>query len=951
MQPFLKYIAKHIYDHYQNDTEQLCIVLPNKRGALYLKKHLATTFNKTIWLPTIISAEDLVAQLSGLQQADSIDLICDLYTAYCNILGAKAEPFDTFVKWGSMMLQDFNECDRHLVDTKNLYQNLKEIKEIESWSLSADNLTDTQQDYCDFMHQMGDIYELFAKTLIQKKQAYQGLMYREAVNNYKQSAYIQQFKKIVFCGFNALNKAEILIFSDLIKQQKAEIIWDTDKYYMDNEAFEAGLFLRKNFKVDSLNSKTLVGNYFKESSKQINIVAVPKQIGQSQVVFNQLTQWIKEGKSLTNTAIVLADESLLFPVLHQLPNEVEHVNITMEYPIRLSPIYDLIDNLIQLQVSIQKNNSKNYYYLDVFKLLQNSLFKTYYSSFNPEISSQQVIQQIIDRNYVWINTSTLEQLFGKDYTIIKSLFAYWEVSSNGIACIFDILKHINTSETIASQLSSAEKEYIHIFTTYFNRLQSVITSYDFLNSLHTLKSLFKQIIGTASVPFIGEPLRGLQIMGVLETRTLDFENIIILGVNEGVLPSGKTTNSFIPNDLKRHHDMPLYGDKDAIYAYHFYRLLQRATNITLTYNTETSVLGSSEKSRFLTQLQFELSKYNTAISITENMLSGNTLPASKKNTISITKTEQSLQPILHKLITDDDYSGLSPSALITYKDCGLKFFYRYGAGIKETEEVEENAEANTFGTILHKALELLYKPFIGRVVTENDIKLAITKIEEMITIAFSEHFSKKESLLGKNYLQQKVLKEYVNKQLLADLKLVHSTPKTNDYLSIVDLEKKLKATITVTINNVPTTVFINGSADRIDKLGNAYRIIDYKSSVKASDKFKFANFDSLFNDSDYNKLLQLFMYAWLVVKNNIASPETLVPCIIPFKAHSEKPVMIFTDDKKPLPFIFTQELLNDFESHLVIEIEHIISQQTKFTQTENEDNCMYCAYADICNVK
>lgn len=385
MTPFLQYIAQYVFKHHADNTEHLCIVLPNKRGALYLKQHLAKAFQKTIWLPRIISAEELVAELSGLQQADSIDLICDLYAVYKTILKDKAEPFDAFAKWGTLMLQDFNEADRYLVDTNALYQNLKEIKEIENWSLSADSLTPTQQDYINFMHQMGDIYHEFAKVLLQKKQAYQGLMYRKAVDNYKNSSYIEQFSKILICGFNALNKAETLIFSDLVKE-KADIIYDTDNYYLENESYEAGLFLRKNFSNTWLNTKNHIGNYFKEIPKHIDIVAVPKQIGQAQVVSHQLHQWIQQGKSLHKTAVILADESLLFPILNQLPNEVQHVNITMEYPLRLSPIYDLMDNLISLHQSTQKlGASSSYYFADVFKILQNALFKKYYKSFNPSV--------------------------------------------------------------------------------------------------------------------------------------------------------------------------------------------------------------------------------------------------------------------------------------------------------------------------------------------------------------------------------------------------------------------------------------------------------------------------------------------------------------------------------------------------------------------------------------
>jgi ATP-dependent helicase/nuclease subunit B len=951
MTPFLYQAAQYIYDHYGDETEHLCVILPNKRGALYLKQHLAKVYQKTIWLPVIMSAEELVAKLSGLEQADSIDLICDLYVAYTSVLKEKAEPFDAFSKWGNLMLQDFNEVDRYLIDTKALYQNLKEIREIENWSLSEGNLTPTQQDYCNFMWQMGSIYEAFSKILLQKKQAYQGLMYRKSVELYKTDPYTEKFSKLLICGFNALNKAETIIFSDWLKDKKADILWDNDAYYLNNPNYEAGLFLRENFRNPWLKNKQPEGTHFKDLPKQIDIVAVPKQVGQAQAVVKQLHAWIAEGKQLSKIAIVLADESLLFPLLNQLPEEVQHVNVTMEYPIRLSPIYDLVDNLINLHLAVQKAGANAaFYFRDVFKILQNAFFKKYFSSFHPATALQEVIQKIIDRNYVWITPSMLQELFGNDYPYIQKLFYNWQHSANGIEAISQIIDTFNRSEDDALHLSSAELEYLHVFTKYFNRLQSLIHTQPFLHSLLTLRSLYKQIIGTATVPFIGEPLQGLQIMGVLETRTLDFENIMVLGVNEGVLPSGKSVNSFIPNDLKRYFAMPLYGHKDAIYAYHFYRLLQRASNVFITYNTEQSVLGTGEKSRFITQLQFELEKYNPLNRITEKMLSGEDLKPSARNEISFTKTQLNLQPIIKKLSVNDVYGGLSPSALITYKDCALRFFFRYGAGIKETDDVEESAEANTQGSILHESLEKLYTPFVGRVVTEEDIIACGNRTEETVNRVFQHYFSQKESQFGKNFLQRKVLYEYVHKLLKTDLKLIREHKQSNGFLSLIDLERDLHASLWIMIDGKETEVFMKGSADRIDRLGSHIRIVDYKSSVKADDKFKFTGFEDLFTDSKYNKMLQLFIYAWLVVKNDLARPEELQPCIIPFRKFEEHPRFILNEDKGGGILKFSHELLHEFETHLKKEIESIVNRNRLFDQTDDLKHCEYCAYAGICNV-
>ncbi|MFO0322384.1 MAG: PD-(D/E)XK nuclease family protein [Bacteroidota bacterium] len=950
MTPFLKLVANYIHEHHQTKTESLCVVLPNKRGAIYLKQHLASVFKKTIWLPTILSAEELISHLSGMQLADQVDLMCDLYVAYCTVLKDKAEPFETFAKWGNLMLQDFNEADRYLIDTKALYQNLREIKEIENWSLSAKELTQTQRDYVDFMQQMGFIYDEFTKLLLIKNHAYQGFMYRKANESFNANDSIPQYSHIIIAGFNALNKVETIIFSELVKQKKATILWDIDAYYFENKEYEAGLFLRKNFENKWLQSKNFFGNNFKDIDKTIDIIGVPQKIGQAQAVAYQLSKWIAEGKSLNEMAVVLADESLLFAIINQLPKEIESVNITMEYPLRFTPVFDLVDNLILIHHSALKNNSKAFYYLDVFKVLQNVLFIKYYNSFEPSKKLQDIIQKMIDKNYVWLTIDLIEGLFEADFKFIKALFLNWKSSSEALEAISSVLSVFNETEFKQLKLSSIDKEYIHLFTKHFNRLSSLVNKHPFLNSFITLKSFFKQIIGSATVPFIGEPLQGLQIMGVLETRTLDFENIILLGVNEGVLPSGKSVNSFIPNDLKRYHDMPLYLDKDAIYAYHFYRILQKASSVLITYNTEQSILGSGEKSRFITQLKFEIEKYHTNHTITEKMLSGGKLTASTANNISISKTTASLDLILKKLTTNDAYNGISPSALITFKDCSLRFFYRYGAGIKETKEVEENAEANTQGSILHESLELLYQPFIGRVLKSEDIEACKLKSEEIVHAVFQNYFSQKESSFGKNFLQKKVVNEYIKKLLHNDLSLIKDYKKTNNLLTIINLEITLQASIILMINGKDIPIYIKGSADRIDKLGHTIRVIDYKSSIKSTDKFIFTEFEKLFTDSNYNKMLQLFIYAWLVVKNNMAKPEELLPCIIPFKKFENKPRFILENSKDKSPLKFTKELLEEFEIYLIAEIKTILNPEFNFTQTEDLEKCEYCAYAGICNI-
>ncbi len=709
MQAFLNQVAHYIEQNYKEKLDELCIILPNKRGTLFLKHHLAKAYSKTIWLPTIISAEDFIQELSGLQNLEDIELICKLYESYKIVYGEKAEAFDSFAKWGHLILQDFNEIDRYLVDAEPLYSNLHNIKEIENWSLGQDDLTDFQKNYLEFMKHLGKIYVHFTESLLSKNESYQGLSYRQAVKTYEESAYINKYSKLIFAGFNALNKAETIIFSNLCKSGKAEILWDADKYYLNNTYQEAGLFLRRNLQTFSKKEAQFIGDHFKEP-KNFEIISVPKQIGQAQTVSNILTGLLSKGIAPDKIAIVLANEKLLWPVLKMLPTGVEHVNITMEYPIKYTAAFNCIDLLLKIQLSFETQNKQNkhIYYQDFLNLLRHPFFQEYAESLGIK-NNNKLINKILERNYAFITNDLLKELYAEDYAALANVFEPWKNAKQSAAVIWQILQVVKEFQ-LSGELNnykSIELEYLHVLIKNFNRVNDFISDFHYFESLKAFKIVFNQIVGSASAAFIGEPLRGLQIMGVLETRTLDFENVIFVSVNEGVLPSGKSMNSFIPNDLKRYHGLPLYGDKDAIYAYHFYRLLQRAENTFITYDSETDTFGKGEKSRFVSQMLFEMPKYTNSVNIKESIALSGSFLEHRSEEIIVPKTDEALQSILDKALSKEEYKGLSPSSLSVFKDCSLKFYFRYGVGLKEPPTLEESAEANTFGSILHESLESL----------------------------------------------------------------------------------------------------------------------------------------------------------------------------------------------------------------------------------------------------
>ncbi len=924
-------------------------MLPNKRGALFLKKHLAQTFAKTIWLPTIISIEDLIHEVSGLQIIEEVDLICLLYESYKTCIGKEAESFESFAKWGNLILQDFNEIDRFLADPVKLYENLKDIKEIENWSLGEEKLSEYQMNYLKFMNSLGPIYKHYTSFLLSKQWAYQGLAYRTAVNNIETCNYFAKFSKILFCGFNALNTSEIKIIQYLEKSGFASLLWDADEYYLKNNNQEAGQFLRQNFNLFPNKEPFLIENNYAQP-KDITILSVPKQIGQAQVVKQKIEEIIEQGVPLDKVAIVLANEKMLWPVLQQLPKKLTTVNITMEYPISYTSCYGLIEQLIQLQLNYasQNKNQKTIYHKELLALLRHPIFKSFGFANEIRPSWNVMINQINQRNLVFISPKNLKEIFGEDLLCFEPMIKVYHSTAEFCVMIQSAIEKLSAYFLLQNQNNqlALEQAYLNVLSANFNRLIEIISKYPYYNSWPSFKQLFIQVIGGLSAPFVGEPLQGLQIMGVLETRTLDFDYLILLNVNEGVLPAGKTNGSFIPNDLKRVFGLPLYSEKDAIYAYHFYRLIQRANNILITYDSETDSMGKGEKSRFVTQLQLELKKFNEQINIVEQTVVDKPFINQTETAIRIPKTELALEPVLSKALSNTKYGALSPSSLIVFKECSLKFYFRYAAHLKENLAVEEVAEANTFGSILHRTLELIFLKSINSVLNNNNLNEMLSQVDYLSRQAYMEFFDGK-APSGKNILQEEVIKVYCKKVIQSDIKLVADLKKINQDIKILDLEKEFSAPLQIINKGQPINVYIKGKVDRIDLLGNEYRVIDYKNSIQSSDVFVFKGFEQIFSDTKYNKQFQLLMYAWLLHKNNFCAPESMRPSIIPLKVFSNQPQMLLDTYKKPL--ILTNTFFIEFEEALIHYVQSIFDETNDFFQTDDRDVCEYCSYNAICN--
>ncbi len=956
MESFLEKTVKYLCGKYGDDISELCIVLPNRRSGLFLKTHFANNLKKTFWSPEIYATEDFVALLAELEIADSTTLLFELYETVKSVSKTEVDSFDEFSKWGQILLSDLNEIDSYLVNGSQLFGNLKDIKELEAWSLNSDEgLTDFQKQYLSFWQSLGAYYFDFNKRLLDKHQAYQGLAYKMVASTIEERINKHPWKKIIFAGFNALNKAEEQIIEKLLDIGKAEIIWDTDSYYINDTKQEAGKFIRKydnygNFKKTPDKNNVFEENLLSTEKKQITIIGAAKNVAQAKVAGNLVADFQKQNASLQNTALVLADENLLFPVLHSLPENIEDINVTMGYPLKNTPIagyFDLVFNLHTNAIKLSQGKEKySFYHKDLLKLLSHPFSnilifdKKQYNSVKP------VIKAIQDGNIVFAAFSTLEKIITEKqeatFEILRPLFKHWHTPADAIACVhylIDTLKNAIVAQQGSSSKNSAslELEYLFAFTKITKRIQALMHDYpSSIGDIKTLQNILKQIVRGTTLPFYGEPLMGLQVMGMLETRTLDFENIILLSCNEDILPSGKTMNSFIPFELKRHFGLPTYNDKDAIFAYHFYRLLQRAKNIYLLYNTESDALGSGEKSRFLTQLLYELPKVNKQVVIVEKLVN---IPVNVDNTgniINIPKTPAVIEKLNAKAA-----KGFSPSLLNTYRNCSLQFYFQAIAGLKEAEVVEETIGADTLGNVIHEVLETLYKPFIGKKINVADIKELKKQVETLAIGVFEREYGKTEISYGKNLLTIKVALRFLNNFLNSEIKVIGKYEQEGKPLIIKNLEQKLEATLTINDQQIK----LHGNADRIDGVGSLTRIIDYKTGIAENKELKVENWSNIQTDSTLAKSFQLLMYAWMYQKTNPAIIDNLVSGIITFRELSAglKTVKINNND------LLNVSVLSKFEEQLENILSEIFNPQIEFKQTSDFNNCEYCAFKGICN--
>ena len=911
---FLDQLSNVVLEKHQNDLTQLTIILPNKRAKVFLLETLKKKVNQNFFAPRIISVEDFIQEISGIRSVDTIELLFEFYEMYLTITPKETlEKFENFSNWAKTLLQDFNEIDRYLLEPNHVFSYLKDIEAIKRWDLEPKDKTKLIDNYLKFWENMPLYYQSLYERLLKKGVGYQGLIYREAVENLNHFSNTIKNNHFLFAGFNALNQAEEKIIQHLLSLDKASVYWDVDETFLNDPYHEAGLFARKiknSWSYYKSNPFEWISNEFKES-KIIQIIGTPKTVGQAKITGSIIQQLAKE-KPLDNVAIVLGEENILIPLLHALPSEVEHLNITMGYSSKNNPAQILISKLFKLHTNALSRNGTSYvfYYKDVLEVLNNPLIE-------PFANAKEVVNLMNRNNYSFITQSKVLEFNSHPNALFSLLFQKWDKSMPEIlASLSEILIQIKSFLSNDSEEEKITKAFVYSIFKVINKLINYVDDNSPVENPETLYAIYKQIIELAEVSFEGEPLKGLQIMGVLESRVLDFDTIIITSMNEGTFPAGKSQNSFIPYDVKRELGLPTFKEKDAIYTYHFYHLLQRAKNVYLLYNTETEGLDAGEKSRFITQLEIEnLPNHN----LTHEIYNAH-LPEKAYDPIIIEKSEKVIVRL--KEIADKYFS---PSSLTTYIRNPIQFYFQRLLRISDTEEVEENVAVNTLGTIIHGALEELYKPYLNVFLSLQHIEEMLNRANDEVMKQFKKEYKEGEITKGKNLLAFEVAKRNVFNFLKEEQKAISN----NETIKILSLEK----TYITTLNDsrLPFPVKIGGNVDRIELRNGKIRIIDYKTGKVEQRNLDLSSWEGLTDDIKNDKIIQLLCYVLMVeaefpnleIEAGIISFKNMKTGFIPFQIKEGREIIANTIDGS---------IKEDFKTELIKLINKILDASIPFEE-------------------
>lgn len=955
METFLKQVAHDLYNKTEGNFTKVAIVFPNKRASLFFNEYLAQESDRPIWSPTYVSISELFRQSSDLSIADPIKLVCDLYKVFQKATGSK-ETLDDFYFWGEMLIADFDDADKNMADTHALFSNLKDLNELmdnydfleegqkEALSqffhnFSINQVTELKQRFISMWNVLGDIYTEYKALLESQSIAYEGMLYRQVIEQLDVEAL--PYNKYIFVGFNVLNKVEHTLFKKLNEAGKAMFYWDYDTFYLNKTPHEAGEFIRRNLR--DFPSE-LPASFFDNLNqpKEVTFIESPTENGQ----VRYLPQWIRENLTSQEkeTAVVLCNEALLQPVLHALPDNVKHINITMGFPLSQTPAYSFVNALMELHTSGYNPNNGRYLFAEVISVLKHP----YTRQLSPE--AEKLEQTLTRDNRFYPLPSELKQ-----DNVLELLFTPRRNNLDLCSMLSEALKEVAViyQQQAASHSDAFDQLYREsLFKTYtlVNRFHTLIESKELNVQAGTFQRLLTRVMSSSSIPFHGEPAIGMQVMGVLETRNLDFRHLIMLSVNEGQLPKAGGDSSFIPYNLRKAFGMTTIDHKIAVYAYYFYRLMQRAEKVTLVYNTATDGINRGELSRFMLQFLIEW-----GYPVLRKQLEAAQSPQDS-TPIIIEKTPDVMERMKSVFdIRNNPKALISPSALNCYLDCPLKFYYKYVALLSAPDEVTADIDSAKFGSIFHYAAEHIYKDLTahGKLISKENLETLLkdeVRLQTYVDNGFKELFfnlpqNEQPEYNGIQLINSAVIVKYIQQLLRNDLRYAPFT--------FVGSEQRIFENIEICTSTGDIQSRIGGIIDRIDSKGESLRIVDYKTGGDADTP---ANVQSLFipDKKRSNYVFQTFLYASIVCKklrekndNRLVAPALLYI----HRAASEKysPVIQMGEPRKPKePVDNFAQYEGDFRENLKTLLEDIFNPDISFTQTEIEDKCAYCDFRALC---
>lgn len=957
MTPFLQQIASLFYQQYGAEVSRLAFVFPNRRTGLFFQKYLSEVADKPLFSPTILTINDLFVQLSGKQTADRINMLFMLYDIYVRHSGS-TETFDEFLYWGEMLLNDFDDVDKYMADARMLFTNVTDLREIENdfSFLDAEQIaairtfwssfypkgdSPNQEEFLAVWKILYTLYNDLRDALAAEGRGYEGMIFREVVEQMEQNNCCDlPYTKVVFVGLNALSVAEERFLIQLQKRGIADFYWDYASDKVTDPNNKASYFVERNLKNFPSQYPLPVEE---KVDTEIEVIGIPSGIGQAKQVYTLLNELCKEDEmspeEALRTAIILPDEHLLIPVLNAIPEQIRRINVTMGYPLAGTPVASLMEYILALQKNVRYvDRQPVFYFRDVLPILNHR----YISSTCPEIVNA-LVKDIAENNRIYISAADLGKtdLLSVLFLPVTDVNTFSDYLINVLQELNKVMHALSSGEEeedATQRTNDLEQEFIFHYFTTVNRMKEIMQDAGIEMKIDTYFRLLKRVTDTITIPFRGEPLSGLQIMGVLETRALDFDRLIILSMNEGIFPLRKAANSFIPYNLRRGFGLPTYEHQDSVWAYHFYRLIYRASHVSLLYDTRSNGLQTGEVSRFVHQLHYH---YEVPL---QNKLVVYNVSSAKTPALQVKKTDEVMQRLnaFHK----GGSRAISASAVNTYLDCPLKFYFSVVEGIQEEEEVSETIESNVFGSILHKVMEELYMPLCGKIVTADLLK-AIKKDTPVLTGAIARAFAEiffmsdvVRPLTGQNFLIGEMIRKYVEKILERDSKL---TP-----FRYIESERKINRLFTLGDNR--TEIQLKGFIDRIDEVRDAIRIIDYKSGSGTS---VFTSVESLFDKEDKDRakaVMQVFMYSWML--GAAPAGKTIQPGIYYmrtlFSDSFDASVSRRIERTKTEPVTDFSAYSEAFEGELRRCLDEIFGRETPFTQTTTEKACAWCPFKDIC---